>query len=45
MFQISNDDILRLPSPQRELSDDVLHMPIALCARQVITIQVYVTHE
>jgi len=43
--KISNEDNLRLKSPQRELSDDVLHMPIARVLVEILPFKIYITHE
>ena len=45
IYKISNEDILRLPSPQWELSDDVLHMPLACVLAELLPFKIYVTHE
>jgi len=40
IYKISNQDILGLPSPQGELSDDIcIANANSICARRVITIQ------
>jgi len=43
--KISNEDILRLKSPQWELSDDVSHMPIACVLFKILPFKIYVTHK
>jgi len=42
--KISNEDLLRLKSPQWELSDDVLHMPIACVLVEILLFKIYITH-
>jgi len=43
--KISNEDTLVIKSPQWELSDDVLHIPIACVLVELLTFKIYATHE
>jgi len=45
IYKISNEDILRLKPSQWELSDDVLHMPIACVLVELSPFKIYVTHD